>query len=163
MHLEPGTDLYLSIEDATSYLRPIVSGKDMEQWIGMSDEDKELAIFLATVALNQLPWRGFPLDENQPLLWPRLIKKQVVQLPEEVKRAVAVEALILGTSAASGDQLNALRNAGVLSYSIDDYSVSFDKDAEPTVLDKHLKSSLAKQLVSPWVARGTGKGVYPIK
>ena len=79
--------VFCTVEDADQYFAEKFGG---ESWASETEENKKKAIVTATRKLNKLKLKGFPVDFNQPLAFPRYFKPNFLS-----KRTYTAEAKAL--------------------------------------------------------------------
>lgn len=68
MALAKGTNSYATVEEADAYFADRL---DVAAWTSADATSKAQALVTATSILEQLPWAGVAISENQPLAFPR--------------------------------------------------------------------------------------------
>jgi hypothetical protein len=111
---------FLSVARATSLLGEIPPSPGITAWLALNPTQKEQTLVAATMAVNPLKWKGYVINTDQSLAWPRLIKIDgrqlpVDELPIDFEIAVAYVAAFLGsnggyTAVAAGDGGASLRS-----------------------------------------------------
>lgn len=97
----PDANSLLSVEEATDLLGDIPPSSGIEDWLALSNTQKEQTLVAATMAINPLSWKGQPATREQSLAWPRLLVAdycytQVDSLPLDFKMGIAYMAAFLG-------------------------------------------------------------------
>jgi hypothetical protein len=97
----PDANSYLSVAEATELLGDIPASYGIEQWLDLTDQQKEQTLVAATMAINPLQWKGRPASPEQSLAWPRLMTadyyySEIDQLPLDFRMGVAYMAAFLG-------------------------------------------------------------------
>lgn len=97
----PDANSYLSVAEATALLQDLAPSYGVQQWLALSDSNKQKTLITATMAINPLQWKGRPATQEQSLAWPRLLiadyyYSQVDELPLDFKVGVAYMAAFLG-------------------------------------------------------------------
>lgn len=96
--IEVGTNSYISVADATEYLE---SRLYTDAWDNATDIDRATALIMATRAIDRLTLVGRPVDTEQPLAFPRVIRsvyggdETQTDVPDAVVQATIEEALAL--------------------------------------------------------------------
>lgn len=90
--------VYCTVEEADQYFSEKFGG---ENWAEQTEDNKKRAIITATRKLNQLTYKGFKVDVQQPLQFPRYYKpnyaskRNYISEPEEMVFACCEEAASL--------------------------------------------------------------------
>lgn len=158
MSITVGTDTYITVAEATTYLgnHYLSSSAQLTAWNALSSADKEVLLRNATMSLERGQYRGFKKSITQTLAFPRCYHDKYyceTDVPDAVKYAQAEEALELA-SPSIGSQSYEMANTGVKSISIDDFIVSFKDIGKSGAL----KSVRAKELLSKYT-----NGSFPIR
>lgn len=150
---------YLTPDEALSLIRQYKGTKGLEAWTARSEEDRKAALLSAMLAIDRLPFAGRKSDSNQTEAFPRVIHGQDIGIPDDVKLAVTFHALG-SCSTGLGRELDEARRAGVSSYSLDDFSVSFRASSDQTVDPLAGMSAEVLALLKPYLLLGGVMGVY---
>ena len=132
---------YVTTEEAAAYF----AGRlHVDPWTEAGDSDKQVALTMATRAIDRLQLRGRKADPEQGLAFPRHPNADV---PMAVKDACCEEALALLERGKS--QRKALQAEGVVSVTVG--SVSETYAAGGSAAARGLLSLEARELLRPWL------------
>lgn len=97
----PDANSYLSVAEATALLQDLPPSAGIQQWLALTDTQKQQTLVNATMAINPLQWKGRPASPEQSLAWPRLMiadyyYSQIDELPLDFRTGVAYMAAFLG-------------------------------------------------------------------
>lgn len=97
----PDANSYLSVAEATALLQDLPPSVGIQQWLALTNTQKQQTLVNATMAINPLQWKGRPASPEQSLAWPRLMiadyyYSQIDELPLDFKTGVAYMAAFLG-------------------------------------------------------------------
>jgi hypothetical protein len=160
-----GTDTYISLADAQTYLSGhyISTDSKMSAWNALNDADQEILLKKATLIIDRQPLVGYKATETQALAFPRTIYSEVpnelynspifysdhwytqTAVPNEVKYAqceIAIE-MVTGTSNRAS-----LQRQGVKSFTLGNLSETYSG------AQNSLVSYEAKQLLAPYAGGG---------
>lgn len=124
--LTVGVDTYITVEEANEILTGCHNGSLLEQWLSLSEKDKECYLRTATYRIECLPVVGYKHNASQRLQFPRGMSSNI---PYNVKLATAEEAI----SAIDKQLLQriSLQQQGVKSISLGSASESYADNANP--------------------------------
>ena len=151
MSLIVGTDSYVTLEEANTYISTYYTSTNSQRiaWESLSDEDKEVYLRNALVAMEQLHFQGRKYNNAQALAFPRNCD---IEVPEAIKYAQVEEGLELGSP--TEDTETAEEYAGnVESYSISSLSESYRLGSRYG-LRAIIKSSKAQGLLRQFIGGG---------
>jgi hypothetical protein len=167
-----GTNSYISLADAKTYAS---SRLYVDAWTAASDDNKSIALIMATSKIDRQRIRGEKAVYNQTLAFPRAFylgsrynRKNgltidnvrgegwyvEVAVTQIVKDAVCEEAFAILKAGASGNKRKELQAQGVTSFSLGSLSETY---ASGSSIGEKLLSLEARQLLSKYFA-----GVVPI-
>ena len=133
---------YVSVEDASSYLagRP-----NSEHWTNATPEQQLGALKEASDRIDELPWRGLPLIQEQTRAWPRTgVDATSFNV---VRRAVILEALAMVQPVSERQKLQA---EGVTSYRIGSLSETYKGEVKKSA--GAFNSASAFYILRPYLA-----------
>ena len=175
MALGVGTDTYISLEDANSYLESnyISSAPGLVAWQSMSDDDNEVLLRQAAKIINKQPLIGYLVDSNQAMAFPRYLYTtgpleadginnvmtfyggfvryvrgglyKQLEVPRSVKEAQCEIAIEL---ALGPNQRQELQRQGVKSFSVPGLSETYDGSYNSLISYKAL------ELLTPFIGGG---------
>lgn len=169
MALVVGTDTYISLADAKTYMTAnyMSTNARLAAWTALSDADKEIALRNACRTIENLPIAGAKAYSSQTLQFPRILYTSVggnyraeqggatyPHVYEQLTVPVAVgyaQVEIAAQTAQGGSTRLALQRQGVTQYSIGNLSETFGKTALSAI-----GSEEAQILLSPWMATSAG-------
>jgi hypothetical protein len=174
MAITVGTDTYISVADATTYISENYFATEDKYiaWAALSAGDKEISLRRACRKIDRQRFQGLKAVSTQALEFPRAIKTDywlsdyptlniyydsgyVVQseVPDSVKYAQIEEAvsMVSGTS----DRVK-LQKEGVTSFSIGNLSESYSSGKSSE--NYSLVSEEAKELLKVWILRSVPIG-----
>lgn len=145
---DPARNSYLSLEDANTYHDERLHS---EAWTGEEDDDqKRRALIWATHILdNTFRWRGYRVEEEQPLQFPRygisdydgwLLSEK--SIPRKVQDATAELALEL----LSGDRTlnDEPGSAGIRELKVGSVELKFDPKDRPGIISSPIRDMLSE-------------------
>lgn len=172
MTITVGTDTYISLADADTYIAANYASTDTQRvaWEALSDADKEVYLRKATQAIDSLRIQGAKYDLTQALQFPRdhalawPVRREYMgvwppydasgALPTEVISAQVEEALELASPSAASDKLTQTTR-GVSEFSIGHFSAKVVvKDTANLTPETVLASIKAQQLIQRFVSGG---------
>lgn len=130
MALIKGTNAYASVEEADAYL---ADGLD-SGWSALDPDTKAKALVSATRLLDTLNWKGYAMDETQPLGFPRVD----MGTPTEVVKAAIRLAEYL---AENGDTID---SGGVRSIKVG--PIELDSIRPKSSIPSRIKNSLSQYI-----------------
>ena len=135
---------YVTIEEAETYF---ASRLHVDPWTEAGDSDKQVALTMATRAIDRLQLRGRKADPEQGLAFPRHPNADV---PMAVKEACCEEALALMERGDS--QRRKLQAEGITSITIGSLSETYAPGAGGSgAAGRGLLSQEARELLRPWL------------
>jgi len=152
--IEVGTNSYVTLAEANEYFDTKVH---CDSWVSADDATKEKALLEATRDIDMYRFKGYKVDADQELQFPRVnIGRQPTEverlvysstikvLPKEVKYAQMEQAYYI---LSGRDEADDLRSKGVSSFSAGGASMSF------TDTGYNLLAPLVKQMLMPYLSR----------
>lgn len=128
--LEYGENSYIeSIEEADDIVLDLYSDDDKElgEWNSLTVSNKEKLIKFATNRVDKLLFIGRKyVDSGTRLSFPRIIHDDIVDVPDDIKRAVIVLAIHKKIYGSQDNEYSKLKENGISSYKVADASVSFN-------------------------------------
>lgn len=120
---------YISLEEANALVENsyISSSDEYKWWNALSDSDKAVLVLSSTRMLNNdvlCGWRGYRVDEDQSLSFPRKLKNGTIVEWTSTMSNGLIE-LLFEVNKNSYSEYERLRKQGVSSYKIKDASISF--------------------------------------
>jgi hypothetical protein len=178
MALVVGTDSYVTIEEANTYIANHYVSTNAQRiaWVALSDADKEIYLRNSIVELERLQYRGqrYQWATVQPLAFPRvyigqeierlfsdnyyyhnnnfLINQTTPTVPNEIKNAQIEEALELA-SPTTDSEIAETYSGNIKSYSIGHLSETY-ATGDRNSLQSIIKSSKAQQLLRKYTNGG---------
>ena len=143
MTIELYKNSFVTLEEAENYFE---ERYDSDVWFKQKEEDKEKLLISASKKINTFDFVGEPLEDNQPMAFPR-----DYALPQDIKDAVCEEAISLISKADSIHAKNQEDN--ITSISLGAGSVSYGAGSNSDE-KKLLASSTALYLVKKWIKKG---------
>ncbi len=143
MTIELYKNSFVTLEEAENYFE---ERYDSAVWFKQKEEDKEKLLISASKKINTFDFVGEPLEDNQPMAFPR-----DYALPQDIKDAVCEEAISLISKADSIHAKNQEDN--ITSISLGAGSVSYGAGSNSDE-KKLLASSTALYLVKKWIKKG---------
>lgn len=148
-----GTDTYITLADAETYILAHVLSTKRTAWAALSDADKEILLMEAAQTIDSMPLQGERLTEAQTMEFPRVKYSNVrevwpnTRIGYDVPDAVKYAQVEIAVDAASGtsDRVE-MQRQGVKSYSISKLSETFTGGAQSIVSHK------ARELLKGWIA-----------
>lgn len=152
---------YLTPEEATSYIERFKGTSGLEVWGALNETDQKAMLFRAMLLIDGLPFQGTKKLKSQTEAFPRILHGEDIGMPEEIKLAVTLQAFSEIHSGLS-EELKAAQEAGVSSYSLDDFSVSFGSESVQTKRFNPFEGvcSEALMLLKPFLQLGGPVDVY---
>jgi len=175
MAVTVGTDVYISVADADTYMTNnyISTSTEYTTWDALSDGDKEIYLKRATKRIDRQKIRGAKAVDTQTLQYPRALKlcgrwyeqpvygvnvngsrdwyiETAVQqnvLDANVEEALA-SALVDSGASSNGSERAQLQAQGVKSFKLGDLSETYGSGLSSTYNGTQLLSSEAKELLS---------------
>ena len=148
-----GTDTYITLADAETYILAHVLSTKRTAWAALSDSDKEILLMEAAQTIDSMPLQGERLTEAQKMEFPRVKYSNVRELwpsariSYDVPDAVKYAQVEIAVDAAGGtsDRIE-MQRQGVKSYSISKLSETFTGGAQSIVSHK------AREFLKGWMA-----------
>ena len=131
-------DSYMTLEEVEEIKQVIIPAGSSEDkcWDSLSPDAKLRSVLLATNLLeNTLMFVGKRFDKNQGFQFPRVYKGRIINLPDEYKMGIVLQAVKTITSNSS--EKNELLKSGVKSYEVEGASISFFDSAYEKQKDKN--------------------------
>lgn len=131
-------DSYMTLEEVEEIKQLVIPAGSIEDkcWDSLTVDAKLRSILLATNLLeNTLMFVGRRFNKNQGFQFPRVYKGRIINLPDEYKMGIVLQAV--KTVAASGSEKQELIGSGVKSYEVEDASISFFDNAYELQKDKN--------------------------
>ena len=177
MALTVGTDSYISVADATTYIANnyVSTSALYTTWNALSAGDKEIYLKKATKKIDRQMLRGIKAIDSQVLEFPRALRSNdrfynnnivgvsvnrydnyVVEseVSQAVKDAQVEEAVSLSGSGGALSNRQSLQQQGVKSFSLGDLSESYGTGLSSSFNSTVLTSSEAKELLKYYLAGG---------
>lgn len=150
---------------ALSEIAGLVAGKLAADELAAWDEcvDKEALLYTVELEFDSLAWLGVKASKMQESAFPRIYRKESFNLPEAVRLAVALETVSRASVPTEASQLQRLATAGLKSYSLADFSVSFADGSSLLKAKALLVSGLAYTLIAPYLLDLSSRGEVPIR
>lgn len=133
-----GTDTYISLEDAETYIAAYYPAADTtrQAWTALEEPEKEALLMQSCQTIDAQLLRGCQLETDQPLAFPRTPFQYPGETgaPEKVKQA-QVEIALYGISEekAGADRRAALQAQGVQSFSVGELSEAYTGSGQTAV------------------------------
>lgn len=171
MAITVGTDSYISLTDANTYMSNnyLSTSSELATWNALSNADREVLLKKATKKIDRQILRGVRATNTQVLEFPRAIRVTETlneypdvatirnlswvietEVSQKVKDANVEEALFAVISGASANRRIALQQQGVKSYSLGDLSETFGGGFSS---QNNLLSTNAKDLLSYYLTK----------
>ena len=162
MPLTVGTDTYITVADATTYLETMYLSTDTKlvAWKALAEADHEVLLRKAAQVIEQLPLVGYKATKTQDMAFPRVTATktghtyawhQSDDIPEAVARAQAEIAINLTNTNSADSKRIELQRQGVTSFSLGDLSETYGAGAG---VQAAVASHTALQLLAPWTGGG---------
>lgn len=116
-------------------------------WSSTSDSDKQVLLTEALSEINNLQFDGYKVVESQQDAFPRNICREVIQTPNEVKKALCV--LVYEFKRDKTSARKELQRDGVKSISTGGVTETYGDNVCNTEINKKIK-----KMLSPWLYRG---------
>lgn len=131
MELQVGINSYMNLDEAKQFIEDYIVEDAILDYVGtLSDNFISKIINRSTRIIEKLNFKGYRVSSEQKLKFPRYdyanYKKVLVECPEDVKIAIALQA-IYDSYFLNKDEIQ-LKKLGVSNYSVDGASISFNKD-----------------------------------
>lgn len=152
------TNLYVTVEEAKAYIEKYKGTSSLAAWSTLDVKDQQASLFSSMLIIDRLPFIGRKASETQTEAFPRVIDGKDIGIPEHIKLAVALQAFSIIITADA--EVAGLRSAGVSNYSIDDFSVSFNKVDDFRVNPLAGVCDEALGLLAPYLMLGGACYVY---
>lgn len=175
MTITVGTDTYISIADADTYVDLFYLSADAKKvaWDLLSDEDKEIHLRRATQSLESVKYPGLKQEENQALSFPRQsialiplrrnysyseywsdLWLESTDVPDDVKFAEVEEALEMA-SPSSDSGRKATLTSGLKSWSLGKWSQTVNGGGSGTGTPATILLSIKAQELLASVSNGS--------
>ena len=131
-------DSYMTLEEVEEIKKVVIpaGSKEDKCWDALTSDAKLRSILLATNLLeNTLMFVGRRFNKNQGFQFPRVYKGRIINLPDEYKIGIVLQAV--KTITASGSEKQELLGSGVKSYEVEGASISFFDKAYELQRDKN--------------------------
>jgi hypothetical protein len=183
MSITVGTDTYISVIDADTYMANsyVSTSTEFTTWDVLSDGDKEIHLKNATKRLDRQMLRGVKAVDSQTLEFPRAIQssccngnyynRNVVgaqpyyfnncyyvaetEVSQSVKDAEVEEAMTLSVEGSSISHRQKLQQQGVKEFTIDDLTEKYGSGLSSSYNSTKLISITAKELLKYYLAGST--------
>ena len=181
MALVIGTDSYISVADADTYMAEnyVSTSTELVTWNALIDGDKEIHLKNATKRIDRQIIRGVKAVDSQTLEFPRAIESNYYNLhfynrnvvgaqsyyrsnrygyvaEEEVSQLVldaqVEEAMTLSVEGTSVSKRSKLQQQGVKSFRIDDLSETYGSGLSSSYNSTQFMSNTAKELMKYYLA-----------
>ena len=156
MALTVGTDTYISVADATTYLATQLGALS---WADASAADREKALRMACERLERMHYQGERTADDQALAWPRTdvpgwdgADLESAAVPQFVRDAQCWEAdylLAWAVRGAGRSEAEELQAQGVKSVKMGDLSYAFEAAADPLA---RALGPRARAILEPYIA-----------
>ena len=180
MAITVGTDTYISIADADTYMTEnyISTSTELVTWDALSDNDKEIHLKNATKRIDRQIIRGIKAVDTQTLEFPRALKSNCnyyydtnvtgvnvnryygyiveEEVTQRVLDAQVEEAMSLSVEGTSISKRSKLQQQGVKSFRIDDLSETFGSGLSSSYNSTQFISNTAKELMKYYLAGSVG-------
>lgn len=139
----------ITIEELNTLLPTLYLSDELEEikWVELSDTDKQVLINKAVDEINKQQFDGKKVSEAQENAFPRIICREVIEIPQDVKKAICV--LVYEFKNNRTNQRKRLQMEGVESISTAGVSEKYTIDK-----DKREISNKYKKYLSGWIYRG---------
>jgi hypothetical protein len=118
MTLVVGNNCYCDIAEADELIDTRLMSTDKYRlfWDGLNDIDKTVIIMSSTEKYDKdsMEYLGYKVDEKQPLQWPRIIKGNIVDVPDKIKVGLLLQGIKEIVTSTTDEAT--LRDAGVKSF-----------------------------------------------
>ena len=131
-------DSYMTLEEVEEIKQVIIPAGSSEDkcWDALSPDAKLRSVLLATNLLeNTLMFVGKRFNKNQGFQFPRLYNGRIINIPDDYKMGIVLQAVKTITSNSS--EKNELLKSGVKSYEVEGASISFFDSAYEKQKDKN--------------------------
>ena len=131
-------DSYMTLEEVEEIRQVVIPAGSIEDkvWDSLTAAAKLRSILLATNLLeNTLMFVGRRFNKNQGFQFPRVYNGRIINLPDEYKMGIVLQAV--KTVTASGSEKQELIGSGVKSYEVEGASISFFDNAYELQKDKN--------------------------
>ena len=154
MELQVNVNSYMTLDEAKQLVEDqIVEDAVLEYFETLSDNFVSKLINRSTKLVNKLHFKGYKVDSKQELNFPRYVcedyKKSYVECPEDVKIAIALQA-IYDSYFLNKEEIQ-LQKLGVSSKSLGSVSVSFSG----SVIDEKLTNGIYKDVYEAYLRKYT--------
>ena len=179
MAITVGTDTYISLADANTYMSSnyVSTSTEYTTWDALSDGDKEIYLKNATKRIDRQILRGVKAVETQTLEFPRALKtycndyvrpvygvnprrgyEYVVEteVSQRVKDAQCEEALTLSVDGSTVSKRLELQRQGVKKFTLGDLTEEYGTGVNSSANSTKLSSVTAKELLKYYVAGSVG-------
>lgn len=143
MAIELYKNSFITLEDAQNYFD---ERYDSEEWLNLDEKNQEKLLITASKKINSFDFIGSPLEENQPMAFPRNF-----DMPQDIKDAVCEEAICLINKSQNVHYKNQQDNITSISLGAGSVSYGTSSFSEET---KQLISSTALYLIKKWIKKG---------
>ena len=131
-------DSYMTLEEVEEIKQVVIPAGSIEDkvWDSLTSDAKLRSILLATNLLeNTLMFVGRRFNKNQGFQFPRVYNGRIINLPDEYKMGIVLQAVKSVT--ASGSEKQELLKSGVKSYEVEGASISLFDNAYELQKDKN--------------------------
>lgn len=176
MAITVGTDTYISLADANTYMSSnyVSTSTELTTWNALNDGDKEIYLKNATKRIDRQILRGIKAVDSQTLEFPRAIKSNdayynyynvvgvnvsryngyvvETEVSQFVLDAQVEEAMTLSVEGTSVSSRSKMQQQGVKSFSIDDLSETYGSGLSSSYNSTQFMSNTAKELMKYYLA-----------
>ena len=154
MELQKDINSYITLEEVKQIIEDYVYVDAILEYVNtLSDNFINKIINRSTKIIDKLHFKGYKVDIEQPLSFPRYDYKGkntvVVECPEDIKVGIVLQA-IYDSYYLNKDEVQ-LKKLGVSSYSVDGASISFNKD----ISENKYKNGIYKDIYEYYIREYT--------
>ena len=131
-------DSYMTLEEVEEIKQVVIPAGSIEDkvWDSLTADAKIRSILLATNLLeNTLMFVGRRFNKNQGFQFPRVYNGRIINLPDEYKMGIVLQAV--KTVTADSSEKQELLGSGVKSYEVEGASISFFDNVYELQKDKN--------------------------
>lgn len=177
MAITVGTDTYVSLSDADTYISNnyVSTSTEFTTWDALSDGDKEIHLKNATKRIDRQILRGVKAVDTQTLEFPRALKTYCqdyvrpvygvnpnrgydyvveTEVAQRVKDAQVEEAMTLSVEGSNVNNRAKLQQQGVKSFTLGDLSETYGSGLSSSYNSTQFISNTAKELMKYYLAGG---------
>lgn len=143
-------DNYITLDECEDFVIWLFPEKELQaiHWVTLSDVDKQIYLNRVCNLFNTLKFKGYKVDINQDLEFPRIINENTVGVTERIKKCLSYMTVKL--IASDLDKREQLQASGVV-------EIKIDKLTEKFSTQEHVKTDI--KLLKDNQVRGYLKGV----